>query len=85
MCPSFFMLFLVTTPIVFLYHPYLLALLLVLFIPKVRSYVLEAFQAFFILFIAQLQVASKRSFLTWRKPADRTLLTEEMLENCGLI
>lgn len=83
--PVFFVLLLPFTALVFIRFPYLAALLLLLFVPKVGPIFLEALQGFVVLLYAFLTVALGKNFLRWQKPADRNLLTEEMLNRRDLI
>jgi biofilm PGA synthesis N-glycosyltransferase PgaC len=83
--PVFFVLLLPFTALVFIRFPYLAALLLLLFVPKVGPIFLETLQGFVVLLYAFLTVAFGKNFLKWQKPADRNLLTEEMLSRRDLI
>jgi biofilm PGA synthesis N-glycosyltransferase PgaC len=83
--PIFFVLLLPFTALVFIHFPYLAALLLLLFVPRVGHIFLEVLQGFVVLLCAFLTVASRRNFLRWQKPADRQLLTEEILSRRDLI
>jgi cellulose synthase/poly-beta-1,6-N-acetylglucosamine synthase-like glycosyltransferase len=83
--PIFFVLLLPFTALVFIHFPYLVALLLLLLLPRVGPIFLEVIQGFVVLLCAFLTVASKRNYLIWQKPADRNLLTEEMLSRRDLI
>jgi cellulose synthase/poly-beta-1,6-N-acetylglucosamine synthase-like glycosyltransferase len=83
--PVFFVFLLPFTALVFIHFPYLAALLLLLFVPKVGPIFLEALQGFVVLLYAFLTVALGKDFLRWQKPADRHLLTEEMLSRRDLI
>ncbi|MFX1536024.1 MAG: glycosyltransferase [Promethearchaeota archaeon] len=84
-CPVFFVFFLGLTLATFAIYPYLLLLLLLLVTPRVGSILLEAAQSFLILFFSILAVSSKKNFLIWKKPADRHLITEDMLRRYNLI
>lgn len=83
--PVFFVLLLPFTALIFIRFPYLAALLLLLFVPKVGPLFLEVIQGFVVLLCAFLTVAVGKNFLRWQKPADRHLLTEEMLSRRDLI
>jgi cellulose synthase/poly-beta-1,6-N-acetylglucosamine synthase-like glycosyltransferase len=83
--PVFFVLLLPFTALVFIHFPYLAVLLLLLFVPRVGPIFWEVIQGFVVLLCAFLTVASRRNYLTWQKPADRLLLTEEMLSKQDLI
>jgi biofilm PGA synthesis N-glycosyltransferase PgaC len=83
--PVFFVLLLPFTALVFIRFPYLAALLLLLFVPKVGPIFLETIQGFIVLLYAFMTVAFGKNFLRWQKPADRNLLTEEMLIRRDLI
>jgi len=84
-CPILFVFFLAVTAVIFISYPYLIALLLLFLVPRVGSMLVETFQGFLVLFLALLEVASGKNFLIWQKPADRCLLTEEMLRGHDLI
>ena len=83
--PLFFILFLPVTAIAFFNYPYLAISLLVLIVPRIRRPVGELMQGYIILFIGLFSVASRKSFLSWDKPLDRHLLTEELLRKENLI
>ena len=84
-CPLFFVAFLGLTGVLFALYPYSLLILLLLFVPKVGFFLLEAIQSYLILFLSIIAVSSKRNFLIWKQPADRHILTEEILRNSNLI
>lgn len=83
--PLFFALFLSVTIMVFIVYPYLAVILLVLFVPKVGSMLIEVIQSYLVLFFSLFMVALKKKFLVWSKPADRKLLSEEMLNRHDFI
>ena len=84
-CPWFFMVFLGLTIATFALYPYSLLLLLLFFVPKVGPMLLEAIQSYLILFFSIFAVIFRKNFLIWKKPADRQLLTKEMLIQNNLI
>jgi len=84
-CPFFFVFFLVLTALVFVLYPYLALLLLLFLHPKVRFLLIEVFQSYFVLFFSIFSVLLKRNFFMWQHPADRKLLTEEILEAHNLL
>lgn len=83
--PVFFILFLPMTAITFVKYPYLVLSLIILLVPKIGRLLIELVQGYLVLFVSLFSVASKKSFLTWNKPLDRHLLTEEMLRKQNLI
>lgn len=84
-CPVFFVIFLGLTLATFILYPFFLLLLLLLVTPRVGPMLLEVAQSFLILFFSIFAVSLKRNFLIWKKPADRHLITEEMLRRHNLI
>jgi cellulose synthase/poly-beta-1,6-N-acetylglucosamine synthase-like glycosyltransferase len=83
--PIFFMLFLASTVILFVEFPLLIASLLLILVPQVGNFLVEVAQGFLVLFLGLWQVALGRNFLTWKKPGDRQLFTQEMLLKHSLI
>jgi cellulose synthase/poly-beta-1,6-N-acetylglucosamine synthase-like glycosyltransferase len=83
--PVFFALFLGMTIILFIEAPWSIIILLVFFIPLIGNFLAEIAQGFLVLFVSIWAVAFKRNFLIWRSPADRCLLTEELLVKYSLI
>lgn len=81
----FFALFVPVTMWILIGYPYLAVILLILFVPKVGSILIEVIQSYLVLFISLFMVALKRKFLIWTKPADRKLLSEKMLNQHNLI
>jgi cellulose synthase/poly-beta-1,6-N-acetylglucosamine synthase-like glycosyltransferase len=83
--PFFFVLLLPITLFVMIRFPYFALLLLLLLVPKVGRTIIEASESFVILILGFIEAASRKSFLKWQKPADRLLLTDEMLRGRDLI
>ena len=83
--PVFFIVFMSLTIITFIMYPYFLLLLFLFFVPKIGPLLLEVFQSYFVLFFSILSVCFRRNFLIWKQPADRYLITEEMLRSHNLI
>lgn len=84
-CPVFFFIFLALTIGTFVLYPYLALLLLLLFIPGIGSSFIEVLQGYFVLLLSVVSVICRKDFLLWKQPADRRLLTEEMLKHHNLI
>jgi cellulose synthase/poly-beta-1,6-N-acetylglucosamine synthase-like glycosyltransferase len=83
--PFSFLLFAITTLFLVLVYPLAILLLAVFLIPKVNRYVAEVTLSYLILLSAMVSTVSKRKFVVWKKPQDRTLFSEEMLSRRGLI
>jgi hypothetical protein len=84
-CPVFFLVFLALTIGTFVLYPYLALLLLLLFIPGIGTSFIEVLQGNFVLLLSVVSVICRKDFLLWKQPADRRLLTEEMLRQRNLI
>jgi cellulose synthase/poly-beta-1,6-N-acetylglucosamine synthase-like glycosyltransferase len=84
-CPIFFIIFSGLTIIVFAIYPYSLFILLLIFVPKVGTMLLEVLQSYFILFFSMLLIFFRKNFIVWKKPEDRHLLTEKVLKQHDLI
>jgi biofilm PGA synthesis N-glycosyltransferase PgaC len=83
--PIIFILLSVTTALVLLSFPYFAFAFLILLIPKVRLYVLEAVLSYLVLIISAFAIAFNRRFVVWSKPKDRALVTEDVLLRRDLI
>jgi cellulose synthase/poly-beta-1,6-N-acetylglucosamine synthase-like glycosyltransferase len=83
--PIFFILLLPATALVIIGFPFFAALLLLFLVPKIRGPLIEASQSFIILILGYIGAASRKSFLKWQRPADRLVLTSEMLRGRNLI
>jgi len=83
--PIFFALFLFVTMLVLFYYPYFALFLLVFLIPKVGPMLIDLVQNYFVLLVGLLAVALDKRFIVWNKPADRYLLTEDILRRYDLI
>jgi len=83
--PWFFLLFVITTFYLMLVHPFTILLLAILLIPKVNKYAVEATLNYLILISATVSAVLGKKFVMWRQPQDRTLFTENMLVERGLI
>ena len=83
--PLMFLFFVVTTVYLMVKFPLAVLLLLVFLIPKVRGYLIEATLNYLILLYSIVSTISRKKFMVWKKPEDRTLLTEDMLLQKGLI
>jgi len=83
--PIMFLFFVVTTVYLMVKFPLAILLLLVFLIPKVRGYLIEATLNYLILLYSIISTISRKKFTVWKKPEDRTLLTENMLLQKGLI
>jgi len=85
--PIMFTLLLITTiPLLFIFpYPLAISLFAVFLIPKVRTYLFEAIQNYLILLLAIFSVALGKKIIVWKKPEDRSLLTEDMLRRRKLI
>lgn len=85
LAPIIFFLFVVTTVFVMVKFPLMTLFLLVLLIPKARGYLIEATLSYLILLYSIILAVAKKKFAIWKKPQDRTLLTEAMLLQKDLV
>lgn len=83
--PVFFILLLPVTALLIIRFPYFAALLLLFLVPKIGGPLIEASQSFIILVLGYIGAASRKSSMKWQKPADRLVLTSEMLRTRHLI
>lgn len=83
--PVFLVIFLVTSVFLLFDFPYLAFLLILFFIPRIGSSILEAIQGYTVLMYSYFWVFSGKNFLRWKKPADRHLFSEETLRQLNLI
>ena len=83
--PSAFVLFLILTVFLAYNFPYLLLILTLLAVPKVRFYSYEIFESNMLLFLAMFGVAAGRSFSIWNQPDDRACLSKEKLNQLNLV
>ena len=83
--PSAFVLFLILTVFLIYNFPYLLLILTLLAVPKVRFYSYEIFESNILLFLAMFGVAAGRSFSIWNQPDDRACLSREKLNQLNLV
>jgi len=83
--PPMFILLLIASVPLLLSFPYFLAVLVVFLVPKVRAYLFEVIQSYFVLFLTIFSTALGKKNLTWGKPEDRDLVTEDMLRQRLLI
>lgn len=83
--PIMFLLFAATTVYIILKLPFVAAGLLVLLLPKIGPYLLEVILNYLILAYAIFSSLSKKRFIVWSQPEDRTLLEEQMLVQRGLV
>jgi len=85
LAPIAFFFFIVTSVYLMLKFPLLILFLLVFLVPKARNYLVETTLNYIILLYSFISTASKKKYAVWKKPQDRTLLSEEMLLEKGLI
>lgn len=83
--PILFAGFMIITILMLLSFPSFAFIFLIFLIPKVRFYLFEVMQSYFLMFISMLGVALGKKFVIWRKPKDRVLLREDTLRQYGLI
>jgi len=83
--PVIFILLIGITILLLLSFPYSALIFLVFLIPRVRSYLFEVIQNYFVLFLSIFSVALNKKFVVWNKPEDRALLEEDRLRQYGLI
>lgn len=83
--PILFVGFVTATVLMFVSIPYIALLLLIFLISKVRFYLFEVIESYFLLFISMLEVVFGKEFVVWRKPKDRGLIQEGILRRFGLI
>lgn len=83
--PVIFGAFAVATVFLLLSFPYFALIFLILLVPKVRSYLFEVVQNYFVLLLSIFSVVFGKKFLMWNQPKDRTLLKKDLLRRYGLI
>jgi len=80
-----FIFLIATTVLLMLEFPYFVLTLAVFLIPKVGSYLFEIVQNYIVLISGIFSFALNKKLVVWSKPANRALLTKEMLLRHGLI
>ncbi len=83
--PFTFVAFVVTTILLVLAFPVVLAVLVALLIPRMRFYLFESIQGFLVLLFSILSIISGKKMIVWATPEDRTLLSEDILDQRMLI
>jgi cellulose synthase/poly-beta-1,6-N-acetylglucosamine synthase-like glycosyltransferase len=83
--PLAFIIFLAITIMMLLSFPYFGLVFVVLLVPKVRSYLFEITQNYFILFLTIFSIIFGKKITFWSKSKDRALLTEGILRKYMLI
>jgi glucan phosphoethanolaminetransferase (alkaline phosphatase superfamily) len=83
--PSAFVIFLILTAFLVYTFPYLLLVLTLLVVPKVRFYSYEIFENNMLLFLAMFGVAVGRNFSIWNQPDDRACLSWKKLNQLNLV
>jgi len=83
--PLMFFLCLIISAYLLIKFPILNVVFLLLLVPNLRYYVIEALLNYSILLYSILMHISDNKFITWKKSPDRYLLNESMLVSRGLI
>ena len=83
--PLAFFSLLVATIALLLIFPLFVIIFLVLLIPRVRVYLFEVVQNYFLIFIGIFWLALNKKFVFWSQPEDRALFTENLLHQHKLI
>lgn len=83
--PVMFILLLIIAIPFLLIFPYFVAIFVVFLIPKLRTYLFETIQSYFVLFLTIFSIAFGKKIVAWDKPEDRSLVTEDMLRQRMLI
>jgi biofilm PGA synthesis N-glycosyltransferase PgaC len=83
--PIVFLPFAATTVYLVVEFPLAVAALLILLVPRVRTYLAEVTLNYVILVYAIFSSLSKKRFAIWSQSEDRALLEEQMLSGKGLI
>lgn len=83
--PVMFILLLIIAIPFLLIFPYFAAVFVVFLIPKLRTYLFETIQSYFVLFLTIFSIAFGKKIVAWDKPEDRSLVTEDMLRQRMLI
>ncbi|MDH5482956.1 MAG: glycosyltransferase [Candidatus Bathyarchaeota archaeon] len=83
--PLMFFALVIITVLLLLSSPYFALFFLVMLIPKVRVYFLEAVQNYLILLLSIFSVVVNKRFLVWSQPKDRSLLDRKLLQQYSLI
>lgn len=85
LAPISFLLLAVTTFFLMWIFPWMILLLLLFLIPRIRDYFIEATLSYLILLLSLVLVLTGKEFKIWKKPQDRRLLTDDVLLKKGLI
>jgi len=83
--PIMFLFLVATTVYLIVEFPLILATLLVLLVPRARSYFAEVMLNYVILVYAIFSSLENKRFTVWSQPEDRALLEEQMLIQKGLV
>lgn len=83
--PVLFIGLIAVTILLLLSFPYFAFIFLVFLIPKVRFYLFEAVQSYFLFLLSIFGVASGKKFTVWTKPKDRILLKKDVLRKYNLV
>lgn len=83
--PFMFLFFVAFTIYLMLKMPPTVLLLLLFLIPKVRNYLIESVINYLIMLYSFMLYIFRKNFVSWKQPQSRTLLTERMLIEKGLI
>jgi len=85
LAPIMFLLLIATTIYLMVLFPPAIAIFVPFLIPRINTYLIEVILGYGIMSYSFISVVSKRKFLVWKSPEDRTLLTEDMLIQRNLI
>lgn len=83
--PFMFIPFLITSLLLVLAFPYLIAVLLLLLVPRMRFYAFEIVQGFFVILFSIFSIAIGKRKVVWDIPEDRRFLSEDALKQHLLI
>jgi cellulose synthase/poly-beta-1,6-N-acetylglucosamine synthase-like glycosyltransferase len=83
--PSAFVIFIILTIFLVYSFPYLLLLLTLLAVPKVRFFAYEIIESNMLLFLAMFGVALGKNFRIWNQPNDRACISREKLNHLNLV
>jgi len=83
--PFMFLFFVAFTIYLMLKMPPTVLLLLLFLIPKVRNYLIESVINYLVMLYSFMLYIFRKNFVSWKQPQSRTLLTERMLIEKGLI
>jgi len=83
--PIFFILFSIMSLIVLLHFPFIVLILVIFIVPRIRIYLLDAIMGFLALIFGMILNASNKRFTFWSQPQSRALFNRDLLLKYELI